>query len=325
MDKPDISFLPHQNRESTKKIAAFPTMKKEMRRGFALIITLSALTVVIALTAVLVNYLDVVRKDAGATKAMIQGNLYYTDIKTFFGKIKEKKTLYTALYASPIPIISPDGRFSLIVSCAPLANGVNINWLGQSENQKMSAQYTTAQHLFEAIVEQYDLEDGTRLEEMLLEVMRGKQRYIQREEGRLRQKNAMISFEQFEALLTQYQFETDDQKVASVPWKKFFVFNELKPESKENVMDGDYLSAELVSALFGLDLSFVKEAWIEGEGALKAFLAENAVTYDQKLFSKTWMQASQCKVYYDYEGERYGFGFVDIEGEVKHFEFFGQQ
>jgi len=295
------------------------------RKGFALIITLSALTVIIALTGVLVNYLDEARRDAGSTKAMIQGNLYYTDIKSFFSKFKEKKMLYTILYATPVPLLSPDGRFSVLVSCRPLANGVNINWLGQGERADMSAQYTMAQNLLESIVESYDLEDGGRLEEMLLEAMEGKKRYIQPEQSRLRQKNGIITFRQFEHILDRYQFEVDDDKAEKVPWKNFFVFNKIKPAAAENVMDGDYLSPELISALFSLDLPSVKESWIEGEGALKTFLSDNAVMYDQKLFGKTFMQAAHCEVYYDYEGARYGFGFIDIDGEVKHFEFFGQQ
>ena len=208
------------------------------RKGFALIITLSALAVIIALTGVLITYLDEARKDASTTKAMIQGNLYYADIKKIFGKFKDKKTLYTTLYLSPIPLASPDGRFSVIVRCSPLSNGVNINWLGVGNEQNMSKHASMAQNIFESIVQEYDLEDATRLEEIIVEEIGGKEKFVQKEQSRLRQKNGIISFKQFEGILDRYQLEADDSHIAKVPWKKFFVFNNMAKSAAENLIDG---------------------------------------------------------------------------------------
>ena len=118
------------------------------KKGFALILTLSALTVIIALTAVLISYLDEARKDSSASKAMIQANLYYADIKKVFKGFKEKKSLYTILYLSPIPLLSPDGRFSVIVDCKPVSNAVNINWLGVANDANMSSRYDVCTESF---------------------------------------------------------------------------------------------------------------------------------------------------------------------------------
>jgi len=295
------------------------------KKGFALIITLSALTVIIALTAVLISYIDEARKDSSASKAMIQGNLYYADIKKIFTKFKKKKTLYTTLYLSPIPFASPDGRFSVIVHCTPLANGVNINWWGLGNDQKMSEQFSMVQNIFEIIVQEYDLEDATRLEEMILEEIGGKNKFVQKEQSRLRQKNGIISFKQFEGILDRYQFEVDDVKVGKVPWEKFFVFNKIEKTAAENLIDGNHISAELVSFIFAIDLQTVKEEWVPGVLDLKTFIQDNGGTYEQKLFAKEFLAQSQCEVQYDYEGERFAFKFEDIEGEVKNFEFFGKQ
>jgi len=71
------------------------------RKGFALILTLSVLAVISALSAVLVSYLDTARKESGFSKAMIQGDLYYSDIRKVFKGFKEKKALYSMLYLSP--------------------------------------------------------------------------------------------------------------------------------------------------------------------------------------------------------------------------------
>jgi len=295
------------------------------RKGFALIITLSALAVIIALTGVLITYIDEARKDSSATKAMIQGNLYYADIKKIFTKFKKKKTLYTTLYLSPIPFASPDGRFSVIVHCTPLANGVNINWLGSSSDQNMSEHVSMVQNIFEIIVQEYDLEDATRLEEMILEEIGGKNKFVQPEQSRLRQKNGIISFKQFEGILDKYQFESDDTKVGQVPWEKFFVFNKVEKSAAENLIDGDNISAELIAFLFAIDFPTVKEEWVPGTLELKTFVQDNGGIYDQKLFAKEFLAQSQCEIQYDYEGERFAFKFEDIEGEVKNFEFFGKQ
>ena len=295
------------------------------REGFALIITLSALAVIIALTAVLISYIDEARKDSSTTKAMIQGNLYYADIKQILTKFKEKKILYKTLYLSPVPFASPDGRFSIVLHCKALANGVNINWMGLSREENMSGQASMVQNIFESIVQEYDLEDPARLEEMILEDIGTKEEFVQKEQSRLLQKNGIISFKQFEGILDRYQFEVDDDKVGQVPWQKFFVFNKVEKRAAENLIDGDYISAELISFLFGIDLATVKEEWVPGVLDLKTFIQDNGGTYDQKLFAKEFLDRSQCEVQYDYEGERFAFKFEDIDGEVKNFEFFGKQ
>ena len=290
------------------------------RKGFALFITLSVLAVIIALTGILLSYFDEVRKDAETTKALIQGNLYYTDIAKTFKNFKKKKTLYTTLYLMPVPLSSPDGRFSMLLKCRPLANGVNVNWLGLGNSQEMLEQYNTAQNLFDIISQAYNLEDAGRLQEMLLEEIGGKDKFVQKEQSRLRQKNGIISYKQFEGIISRYQLEVDDQKVGRVPWAKLFVFS---PTAK--VIDGDYISAELISFLFDIDLATVKEEWIEGEIKLKTFVQNMGGTYDQKLFAKDFLEEAECEVQYGHADERFKFTFVDIQGEVKDFEFYGKQ
>lgn len=290
------------------------------RKGFALFITLSVLAVIIALTGILLSYFDEVRKDAEKTKALIQGNLYYADIAKTFKNFKKKKTLYSTLYLMPVPLSSPDGRFSMLLKCRPLANGVNVNWLGLGNSQEMLEQYNAAQNLFDAISQTYNLEDAGRLQEMLVEEIGGKGKFVQKEQSRLRQKNGIISYKQFEGIISRYQLEVDDQKVSRVPWAKLFAFS-----STAKVIDGDYISAELISLLFDIDFSTVKEEWVEGETKLKTFVQNMGGTYDQKLFTEDFLAESECEVQYGHADERFRFTFVDIQGEVKNFEFYGKQ
>ena len=294
------------------------------RRGFALILTLSALTVIIALTAVLITYLDEARKDANSSKALIQGNLYYSDIKNLFKDFKDKKVLYTTLYNTPIPLVSDDEKFSVIVACKSLSNAININWLSFENNATMTAQYNASQKVFSSLVQEYNIEDASLLEEMLLQEMHFNQKFVQKEQSRLRQKNGIISLRQFTNILDKYQREADDAEIAQIPWDKYFVFNEILTEADQNVVDGNYISAELLSALFDLDIESVKEDWVEGS-ELKDYVSNVGETYDSKLFAKDFLAQSGCDIFYDYSGERYGFKFEDIEGEVRNFEFFGKQ
>jgi len=295
------------------------------KKGFALILTLSALAVIISLTAVLISYLDEARKDSSASKAMIQADLYYADIKKVFKGFKEKKSLYAVLYLSPIPLVSPDGRFSVIVECKPIAKAVNINWLALGNDANMSNRYDAAQKVFETIIQSYDLEDASNLETLLLEEIGGKRKVVLKEQSRLLQKNGIITYKQFTDILDRYQYESDDAKAGTVPWDKYFVFNPVSKEPEENLIDGDYISAELLAVLFDIDLASVKDEWVEGAIELKTFVQNMGANYEQGLYAKEFLPQSRCEVQYDYEGERFGFGFEDIEGEVKHFEFLGKQ
>jgi len=298
------------------------SIDKSYRRGFALLITLSVLAVLIALTGVLLSYFDDVRKDAAATKALIQGDLYYMDTKKIIQGFKEKKTLFAMLYLMPVSLVSSDGRFDILLKCSPRANGVNINWLAKENDSNMTEQFKTAWNLFEAIVENYNLEDAGRLEEMLLEEMQaqGKSLFIQKPNNRLLQKNGIISFKQFEQIIQEYQFETDDQKVSQVPWEKYFVFG-----NTGDLMDGDYLSAELISLLFGIELATVKEEWVIGSMKLKDFVQQMGGVYNDKLYAKEFVEEAKCSMQYLYQDERFEFTFIDNEGEVKDFEFNGKQ
>jgi len=294
------------------------------RRGFALIITLSALTVIIALTAVLVSYLDEARRDSTITKGMIQGNFFYSDIRKIFKNFKNRKDIYTILYASPMPFALDDGRFSAVIDCKPLSNGVNINWIAFENSEKMSKQYDIALKVLEEISQNYEIENFSKLMDMIAEEVGGKDKYVQLEQSRLRQKNGIISSKQFLNILDRYQMETDDINIAKIPWEKFFVFREVSENPKKNLIDGNYISAELLCILFDLDFESVKEEWIEGS-ELKTFISSRGGVVSSKLFVKEFYEESQCNIIYDYKGERFAFYFEDIEKEIKNFEFFGKQ
>jgi len=294
------------------------------RQGFALMLTLSVLSVIIALTMVLLSYFEEVRQDASETKALIQADLYYADISSIFQRFKDKKTLFSVLYRTALPLQTPDGRFSLMLSCAPLSKGVNINWLGLKNNSGKEALQSVAQELFDVIAQDYNIEDAGRLQEILYEEIGGDKAFILKEQSRLHQKKGIISYQQFAEIVSRYQFEVDDPKIGIIPWKKYFSFS---PESEK--IDVEYSSPELIAYLFDMDLSTAQE-WTSAieRDTLKNFVQANGGDYTQRksiLAGKDFLDETECTVSYALMEERYRFSFEYRQGEAKHFEFYGKQ
>jgi len=293
------------------------------KRGFALMITLSVLAVIIALTMVLLSYFEKVKNDATDTTALIQADLFYADITGIFEKFKKKKGLFSRLYQFPVPLHSEDGRFDLLLRCNPLSAGVNINWLAMETDDGMQEQYNFLQTVFDFIGQEYSLRDMGRLQEMLLEKMAKKDNEMQKTTSRLRQKKGIISYEQFASIVNEYQLEADDLSVAKVPWKKYFTFS-----NKAKVIDAEYSSAELLSLLFDIDIQSIEE-WqgSEEKSSLESFVRENGGDYNSRkklIAGKTFLEESQCMVAYSSAERHYNFRFEYIQGEAKHFEFYGK-
>ncbi len=299
------------------------TITTTQRRGFALIITLSVLSVVIALTMVLLSYFNEVKNDADSTQALIQANLFYSDIVNEIKKHKDSKSIFKELYNKPLILATKDSKFILSLECKPIANGVNINWLGFENNSTYRVQSQVAQSLFESLIQRYNLKNGNRLREMILQEIVSKKDYIDKPQSRLTQKNGIISYRQFREIISRYQFEVDDLKVSKVPWKRYFSFYK---DTKK--IDVKYASSELISFIFNIDVSLVKE-WKNSldKTSLKTFVDDNGGDYNSKkvLFEdNSILGKSFCEVHYRVNDEAYHFTFNYTDGEAKYFEFYGK-
>ena len=294
---------------------------RKPRQGFALIITLSVLSIIMALTMVLMGYFKKVKHDASDTEAMIQADVYYSDVTEIFAKFKNKKTLFSTLYRQGVPLKSRDGRFDLTLRCKPLSNGININWLSMENRTDMQEAYSFAQTIFEMLVQEYDVRDANRLQEMILAEIGGKKKFVKKEYSRLRQKNGIISYKQFADVVSAYQVEVDDSHVARIPWEKYFTFSQNAIQ-----IDAEYSSPELISVLFDLDLQSVKEWYYDPKrSALQTFVQNNGGDYASRkkiIIGKGFLSESECTVSFKSTGGQYKFRFEYIKGAAKHFEFY---
>lgn len=299
--------------DKTKQILIIHTSK----RGFALMITLSVLSVVIALTLVLLSYFKEVKNDAEGTRALIQANVYYADIVEQFSKFKDKKSLFSQLYLHPIPLSTDNGRFSLNLSCKALSSGININWFAMERDTKKSHLYVIIKELFEFLEESYKLEDMDRLLELIeIEIGHGR-KFVKDEQRRLIQKNAIISYKQFSEIIKRYEMELDDQKVGKIPWQDYLSFSK-----KSEKIDIEYSSIALISFIFDINRQTVSEwKYARERVPLATFVNNSGGDYAGKknlIAGSTFLGESQCTLSY---GNGYKFTFDYIEGDAKYFEF----
>ena len=203
-------------------------------------------------------------------------------------------------------------------------NAVNINWLGSGNDPEMKEPYVLAQTVFDFLVQEHDLEDGMRLQEMILEEIGTQEGALQKRYSRFREKNGIISYQQFAAIVNRYQFEADDTKVSLIPWEKYFSFS-----GSSKVVDAEYSSPELIALMFEIDLVSVQE-WYEdpARSNLETFITMNGGNYAKRekiLAGEKFVEESACSVSYEVAGEPYRFSFEYVQGEAKYFEFYGKQ
>ena len=302
-----------------------------MRKGVVLFITLSVIAAMLVLVGAIFSYLEKSRDKASHTAAIIQADLIFRDSKDTIGallkkgsKDKEiKKTILDTLYLAPLTLQAEDDDETFItLDCQPLDKGVNINWLGLENNSSAQLFYNTAQSLFDRLVEVYDIQNAALLLSKIRYEIDGEDNSGVQVQGRLEQKKGIIKLSQIQNIARAYRFEADDDAIENVVWDKYFSF-----DVQSMIMDGNYLSAELIALLFDMEIETVNEEWFEGDD-LKAFISSNGgdmSQYNTKLFPQEMIERMGCRITYGYQGNVYALGFDYLEGKAEKFEFFGKQ
>jgi len=298
------------------------------KQGIALFITLMVIASIMSIIAVSFTYLEKVQKDAGTTSAMIQGNLLYSNtvdiLKRFFPLGTDNSDKLELIYTMPLILNEGKSGFSLNLSCKPLMVGAPISWLDKELTKSVPEKTTLTREVLQTIIEQYEIQEPNRFEELLLETITGKLSQNEDYRPRVKAQKGIISKQQFDRILVNYFLMYDDSKVFTVPWNKYFSFTRINEKTK---IDGTYLSAEFISAAFDIPIEIVQDSWIIGETTLISFLRENAIStpINKKIYANKALNAMHCEQTYAYKSRQYKFNFDYIEGRSANFEFNGQE
>lgn len=294
----------------------------KMRKGVILLITLSVIVAMLALVGVIFSYLQKSRDSASHTTALIQADILFRDSKDVIEKLLKKsekdkeirKTIFDTLYTAPMTLQMDDNESYVTLTCRPLNGGVNINWLKAEGNATAEQLKAMAESTIDYIVEKYEISDGTLLLSKISDHIMSK--------GDSIKKRGIINLSQLETIVRDYRFESDDVAKTPIPWGRYFSFG-----TDSSTIDANYISAELISQLFDIDISLVEDEWIEGSDLKKFLSAQGADVsrYDSKIFISEPQEQMRCRVMFWYAENSYAFGFKYIDGRATEFDFYGKQ
>ncbi|SFV57206.1 hypothetical protein MNB_SV-6-700 [hydrothermal vent metagenome] len=276
----------------------------------------------LALVGVIFSYLQKSRDSASYTSALIQADILFRDSKDVIKELLKKsekdkeirKTIFDTLYTVPMILQVDDNETYVSLSCHPLDSGVNINWLKAEGNATAEQRKAMAESTIDYIVERYEISDGSLLLSKISDSISRK--------SDLGKKKGIINLSQLEDIVRDYRFESDDVAKSAIPWDRYFSFG-----LDSTTIDANYISAELLSWLFDMDISLVEEEWLEGDD-LKQFLSRQGgdiSRYNEKIFTSESKERMRCRVMFGYAEESYAFGFKYIEGRATEFDFYGKQ
>ncbi len=297
------------------------------KTGIALLTTLTVIAMIISMMAVSFSYLDQAKKGAAETSALTQANILYGNtneiLKRFFPAKADNSAKLKMIYSIPLMISDEESGFALTLTCQPLMLGVPINWLDQDSSSLVPEQSTLAKDVFTYIMDFYHIKNPTELENIIQQAITGKT-LDEEHVARLKIQKGIISEQQFHKILKNYVFKYDDIKALDIPWNKYFSFLKVNKRTK---IDGQFPSAEFVSAAFEIPLEIVKDSWILGESTLSTFLNDNGIVanLNKEIYAAKALNALSCEQTFLYQEERYGFKFNYIEGRSSNFEFNGQE
>ncbi len=306
--------------------------KKEcagLRNGVVLLLTLSVIVAMLATIGVLFAYLEKSKNEAYSVAAFVQANLLFRDGQQSIAQLlknsaqdKElKNEMLETLYFAPITMQDEENKERFIsIDCTALNSGVNINWLEYENNSSEEAQslYRLARTLFDRLAEEHNIKNSAAL------LSKIKSDIFAQEETQafLEQTKGIISLSQLQKIARDYRFEEDDAGIEEIAWEKYFSFDQ-----KSLSIDAGFLSPELISLLFEIELDVVQNDWVEGDD-LQAFIEKNGgdlSLFQEKIFKTEPSERMKCRINYGYQNGVYAMGFEYLEGKAGKFEFYGKQ
>jgi len=294
----------------------------KMRRGVALLITLSVLAAMLSLIGVAFAYLDSARQKALNKSALIQGDILYNNLSIALKKNIGKKPSIDTLklfYSVPLSLSTKNSEFAMTFYCEPESNKIPFAWLAKKSQRGYEQQYNIAKKVFDEITTKAEVKSPERLEEMIASKLIAKDDKRYKVDSILRTKKGIMTQEKLYDILIDYRFEEDDDSVFSIKWDKYFSFEETSQDSKK--IDGEFISPELLAIILDMDVEYIKSEFTVGE--LGKFLDDAGI--DKKEFS--WLFAKDavadmiCSCRYQYADKFYTIQFSYRRGNIKGFEF----
>ena len=292
----------------------------KMRSAVALLITLSIIASMLTLMGVMFGYLGAAKKKAEIKASMLQANIMRDDVGTFLKQIlgkKPSKGRLKLLFQTPLAVSAENGEFNVAIACDPVANRINMAWLGMGEKAKDQKRFALAEAVFDMLTGRVNLRDSSLLKEKIIAAVRQKDSTKFGQPRRLNEKKGIITFERFMQIVDEYRFEVDDPSVYKIDWEKYFSFG-----LKDDHLDGDFITPELLAFLYDVDINIVREG--QKFGNLDKSLEEiGGLSKDRYkwLFSQKPIPEAECRVSYSHGKGYYNFKFNYIAGRTENFEF----
>ncbi len=304
------------------------------KRGIALFITLLIIASILSIVAVSFSYLEKVQRDASKVSAIIQGDILYKDtteiLRRIFPKGKADGKKLNMLYTLPLMISEPKSGLNINLKCEPLLRAVPIKWLDENFTKQIPQRFELAKKVLSSILEKFDIKEPNRLEELILSNITDIELEDREYSYRLDRAKGIVSKEQFYKILLEYRLQYDDDTVFKIAWDRYFVFVDV---TEKALIDGAYVTPEVISIAFDIPLESVKDDWVERSSnideekiTLKKFLTENdmAENFDKKLFSDSGLNAMHCEERFAYRENFYSFSFDYSNERSLNFEFNGE-
>jgi hypothetical protein len=290
------------------------------RPAITLFITLAVIVAMLSLVAIVFSYLSEARSKAQDKAALIQANVIYADavdtLKRFIGK-KPTKNILNNIYTIPLTVSQERGSFNMLTACAPFHAAIPITWFSQKDGANAQERLNLANRIFEEITTQARLREPETLLRLITEAVDAREDIAFGKEARLKKAKKYLSYRGFQKILSEYRLRSDDDRVYSISWNSYFSFGQ-----DYSAIDGDFMSAKLISSIFAIDEQIVQEDFKSGH--LKEFLANNGADmelYKSPLFAKEPQVAMKCTTSYTFGKGNYSFSFKYINGKVESFEF----
>jgi hypothetical protein len=292
----------------------------KMRPAITLFITLAVIVAMLALVGITFGYLGEARAKAEDKAALIEANLIYADASNAVSKFVGKKPSVGRLkniYDIPLTVSEVKGPFTLLVACSPARAAIPVTWLSTRGGAKREAKLNLATQVLDEIALKSHIKDLSRFKDMLEKAIDSKYATNFGESARLKKPSSYFSIKEFKKVLNSYFISEGDANIFKPNWSNYFSFGK-----EYNEIDGNFLSAKLISIIFSIDEQIVQEDFKSGK--LKEFLVANGLDlelYNSKLFAKGAVDALTCNASYSFGKGSYAFKFNYISGKVEGFEF----